>query len=239
MKTLKTTIIALIAITALSSNAFAGSVGIGVAGHAASVTASGTETPGGASPNTDESVVSATAGNTFMLGSVFAEFNFGETERFTLGFDYIPGDADVNQDTLSKVRASTASGIDNDQGGTRSANATLSDHITYYSEFIIANGIYVKGGFAQVDITTQDTNTASGTSGTYGDVTLNAWTIGLGQKGTFGSNGGFYKMEGYMTDYDTFKVTSTGSVTNGISDNSSITADLDVIGAAFRVGYKF
>ena len=42
-----------------------------------------------------------------------------------------------------------------------------------------------------------------------------------------------------MTDYDTFKVTSTGSVTNGISDNSSITADLDVIGAAFRVGYKF
>lgn len=238
MKTLKNTLIALIAITALSSNAFAGSIGIGVAGHAASVSASGTETPGGASPNADNSVVSATAGNNFMMGSIFAEMNFGDTERFTLGVDYIPGDADVNKETLSRVRGGAAL-IGNNQSGTSTANATLSDHITYYGEFVVVNGIYIKGGYAQVDVTTQDTNTATGTTGSYGDVTLDAWTIGLGQKGTFGSNGGFYKMEGYMTDYDTFNATSTGSVVNGVSTNSSVSANLDVIGAAFRLGYKF
>ncbi|MGY8868637.1 MAG: hypothetical protein ACKVJK_23770 [Methylophagaceae bacterium] len=236
MKTLKNTLIALIAITALSSNAFAGSIGIGVAGHAASVSASGTETPGGASPNADNSVVSATAGNNFMMGSIFAEMNFGDTERFTLGVDYIPGDADVNKETLSRVRGGAAL-IGNDQSGTSTANATLSDHITYYGEFVITNGIYAKYGFTQVDIQTRETNTL-GTSTSYGDVTIDAYTLGIGQKGTFGSNG-FYKVEGYMTDYDDVNIQGTGASTTGASTSAKVNASLDVVGAALKVGIKF
>lgn len=234
MKTLKNTLVTLIAITALSTNAFAGSIGIGIAGQAVSVTADGTETPGGVNTGVENSVTTATAGNEAMLGSVFAEINFGDDERFTVGLDYIPGDADVSSKTHSRV--DPASGDSNDTAGTKKAQATLSDHITYYAEYVVTNGIYLKGGFSQVDVKT--TQTTFGTSSKYGTKTLDAWTVGLGQKGTFGTNG-FYKVEGFMTDYDTFKATGTGASTTGASTNSTVSADLDVLGAAFRLGYKF
>ena len=169
-----------------------------------------------------------------MMGSVFAEYNFGDTERFTLGVDWVPGEADVNAKTLSRVDA--ASGDSNDTAGTKTANATLSDHITYYGELVVVNGIYLKGGYSQVDVKTAQKT--FGSSSKYGTKTLDAVTIGLGQKGTFGTNG-FYKVEGYITDYDSFAATGVGCSTTGASTCSKVTADLDVVGAALRLGYKF
>ena len=235
MKNKKTMLVALIAICALSTSAFAGSFGIGIAGHAASVSASGTETPGGVNTGTEASVTSATAGNDFMMGSIFAEYNFGESERFTLGVESIPGEANINSKNLTRTDA--ASGDSNDTAGTRTPNAMLSDHITYYGEFVITNGIYAKYGFTQVDIQTRETNTL-GTSTSYGDVTIDAYTLGIGQKGTFGSNG-FYKVEGYMTDYDDVNIQGTGASTTGASTSAKVNASLDVVGAALKVGIKF
>jgi len=235
MKNTKTMLVALIAICALSTSVFAGSFGIGIAGHTASVTAEGTETTGGTESGVENSVKSATAGNDFMMGSVFAEYNFGESERFTLGVESIPGSADINSKNLS--RTDTASNDSNDTAGTRTANATLSDHITYYAEFVITNGIYAKYGLTEVDLETKETNTL-GTSTSYKNVTVDAETIGLGQKGTFGTRG-FYKVEAYMTDYDDVNIQGTGGSTTGTSTSSSIKANLDVVGAALKVGIKF
>ena len=225
-KTIKA-LMTLIAISSLSSFAYAGSFGIGVSGNIASVSADGTETET-ANTGTELSVQSATAGNAFAFGSIFAEYNFGDSERFTLGVDWIPGTADVNSKTLSRTDA--ASLDDNDQGGIRTANAEISDHITYYAELGIVGGIYAKAGFAQVDIATKETYTGSGTVGTYPDKTLDAWTYGLGYKGTFGTNG-FYKVEGYAIDYDTYSASS--------GTDNTVTANLDVVGAALKLGYKF
>ena len=73
--------------------------------------------------------------------------------------------------------------------------------------------------------------TASGqTVGSYPDKTLDAWTYGLGYKGTFGTNG-FYKVEGYAIDYDTYTASS--------GTGNTVTANLDVVGAALKLGYKF
>ena len=63
-------------------------------------------------------------------------------------------------------------------------------------------------------------------------------TYGIGHKGSFGERG-FYKIEGYVTDYDTFNATGTGSSENGTSTQNTVTANLDVVGAALRVGMKF
>tara|TARA_B110001452_G_C15103348_1_gene384664 strand:- start:71 stop:766 length:696 start_codon:yes stop_codon:yes gene_type:complete len=228
---------AVIAITFVSTNSFAGSFGVGVAGHMASISADGTETPGGTEAGTENSVKSATAGNSVGFGSVFAEYNFGEEERFTLGVDYIPGTADVNSKTLSRTNVTTSAAETNQQDGDRSANAELSSHYTYYGEFVVGGGLFVKAGYAQVDVKTKDTATG-GTAGTYGDVTLDAMTYGIGHKGSFGERG-FYKIEGYVTDYDTFNATGTGSSENGTSTQNTVTANLDVVGAALRVGMKF
>jgi len=228
-----TTIIATILFSLLSMNlANAGSFGVGVAGHVAGISADGNETET-ANTGTENSVQSATAGNTVMFGSVFAEYSFGDSERFTLGIDYIPGSADVNSKTLSRTDTDSDSNEDNLQAGTRSAQAEISDHITYYAELGIAGGVYAKAGFAQVDIKTLEKSTitsGSATVGSYPDKTLDAWTYGLGYKGSFGTNG-YYKIEGYMTDYDSYSASS--------GTGNTVTANLDVVGAALRLGYKF
>ena len=115
----------LIAISSLSSFAYAGSFGIGVSGNIASVSADGTEStpPATGSEATDTSVKTATAGNDFAFGSIFAEYNFGYSERFTLGVDWIPVTADVNSKNISRTDADGGSGETNLQGGTRTANA--------------------------------------------------------------------------------------------------------------------
>lgn len=239
MNKIKQFLITTIAIVCLSTSAFAGSFGIGVSGTAASVSASGTETTGAqtaGTAQTDNSVVRATAGNRIMFGSVFAEYNFLDSERFTLGIDYIPGEADVNKETLSRTDTNSDGTENNLQAGTRKANAKISDHVTYYGELVLGAGIYGKVGFAQVDIKTTESTatTVAATTGSYPNKTLDAWTYGIGQKGNLGKNG-FYKVEGFITDYDTFSATSTG----GVGNANTVSADLDVVGASLKIGLKF
>ena len=96
-------ILAIIATFCLfSTNAFAGSWGMGVAGTMASVSASGSESET-ANTGTDQSVRDATAGNDFIVGSVYAEYSFGDSENFTLGIDYIPGSADINEQLFPEL----------------------------------------------------------------------------------------------------------------------------------------
>ena len=217
----------------ITTNAFAGSWGMGVAGTMASVSASGSETED-TNTGTENSVRDATAGNDFVLGSVYAEYSFGDTEVFTFGVDYIPGSADVNRKTISRQDTTADSNEAQQQDGKRTANAELSDHITYYAELGKMNGFYGKLGFAQVDVETKDTETHAGTSGLYPDKTLDAWTYGLGYKGEFGDRGVF-KIEGFYTDYDSYSATNN----SGKTSTKTVTADLDVVGASLRVGLKF
>ena len=217
----------------LTTNVFAGSFGMGVAGTMASVSASGSESET-ANTGTEQSVQDATAGNDFILGSVYAEYSFGDTETFTLGIDYIPGSADVNRKTISRTDTTADANEAQQQDGQRTANATIDNHITYYAELGKMNGIYGKLGFAQVDIQTKDTETHVGASGLYPDKTLDAWTYGLGYKGEFGDRGVF-KLEGFYTNYDSYSASSNSTKTS----KKSVSADLDVVGASLRVGLKF
>ena len=217
----------------ITTNAFAGSWGMGVAGTMASVSASGSETED-TNTGTEQSMRDATAGNDFVLGSVYAEYSFGDTEVFTFGIDYIPGSADVNRKTLSRTDTTADANEAQQQDGKRTANAELSDHITYYAELGKMNGIYGKVGFAQVDVETKDTETHAGTSGLYPDKTLDAWTYALGYKGEFGERGVF-KIEGFFTDYDGYSATNN----SGKTSTKTVKADLDVVGASLRVGIKF
>jgi hypothetical protein len=236
MNNIKTMLVALIAIFALSTSSFAGSIGVGIAGHQIGISADGTETPGGTETGTENSVKSATAGNQAFVGSYFLEYNFGDSERFTLGVDVIPGSAKINNKTLTRVDG--ASGDSNDTAGTKGAQATIENHNSYYAEFVVGKGIYLKAAMVQLDVKTQDTTTGTGTFGAYGDTSIDGTTYAIGQKGLIGSNG-FYKIEGYTTDYDKINLTQSGASTTGTSTNSSLTANLDVVGAAFRVGLKF
>jgi len=207
------------------ASAQAGSIGLGVSGNIASVSADGTESEGTSGSETDVSVMSATAGNNFMFGSVYAEYGFGEG-GVTIGIDYVPGAADINSKTLSRTDATENSAAPAQDTGTLKANAEISEHTTYYVE--LGSTFYGKLGYAEVDIDVKQSNDSG--YGTYPDKTLDAWTYAVGYKGDWGENGVF-KFEGFYTDYDSYSATSTTS--------NTVTANLDVVGAKLAVGVKF
>ena len=229
MKKIAINFLAVLFISALSfTKAFAVDMTLGVSGAIVNLQAEGSETETGS--QTAETTP-ASVSNTFATGSIFAEAQFG---RLAFGVDYIPGTADVNRTTLSRTDTTADANEGQQQDGKRTANAELSDHITYYAELGKMNGIYGKVGFAQVDVATKDTETHAGTSGLYPDKTLDAWTYALGYKGEWGERGVF-KIEGFMTDYDGYKATNN----SGKTSTKTVTADLDVVGASLRIGLKF
>ena len=208
----------------------AGSFGLGVVGNVASVSAEGTETDGNSATGTEteNSVTTATAGNEFMFASIYGEYAFGDGEHFVLGVEHIPYSAEINSKQLSRTDASQGAYVAQDTG-TLKANAEISEHTTYYVEAGQgATGLYGKLGFTQVDIKVKQNN-ASG-YGTYPDKTLDATTYAIGYRGGFGENG-VVKVEGFITDYDSYSATSTTS--------NTVAANLDVVGAKLMLGFKF
>ena len=226
MKKLNVLLSALLSIF-LFTSVQAGSLGIGVSGNVASVSADGTESEA-SNTGTENSVMTATAGNNFMFGSVYAEYALGDGENFVFGIEHVPFSGDINSKTLSRTDASIDTYTAQDTG-TVKANAAIDNHTTYYVEVGQGStGLYGKVGFAQVDIDVTQTN-ASG-YGTYPDKTLDAWTYALGYRTGFGEKG-VIKLEGFMTDYDSYSATSTTS--------NTLKANLDVVGAKLSLGVKF
>ena len=225
MKRLNILLSALLSIF-LFTSAQAGSFGLGASGNIASVSAEGTESEA-SSTGTENSVMNATAGNSFAFGSVYAEYAFGDGENFVFGIEHVPFSGDINDKTLTRTEASYNE--DSTDTGTLKANAAIDNHTTYYVEVGQGStGLYGKVGFAQVDIDVSQNN-ASG-YGTYPDKTLDAWTYALGYKAGFGEKG-VVKVEGFITDYDSYSATSTTS--------NTVKADLDVVGAKLSLGVKF
>ena len=114
-----------------------------------------------------------------------------------------------------------------------SAQAEIENVMAIYVEAPLHAGLYAKAGFVQMDVNTLEANTVAGGS-TYGNATVDGVVYGLGYKNTFGSDGGFYKIEGTFTEMDsmTFKSSETDKGTQ-------ISADLDVTKATIAIGYNF
>ena len=214
----------------LMTSAHAGSFGMGVQATVASVSAEGTETEAEYGSETENSVMDATAGNEFMCGALYAEYGFGEGEHIVFGIEHIPYSADINNKTLSRTDASNSTmGYTAQDSGTLSANAEISDHTTYYVEVGAGTtGLYGKYGFTEVDINVKQSNPSG--YGTYPDKTLDANTYAIGYRAAVGDKG-VVKVEGFITDYDTYSATSTTSQT--------LKANLDVVGAKLVLGFKF
>jgi hypothetical protein len=229
MKQIKNMLLAVIAITFLSTSAFAGNFGLGASGSIAIVEGSGTEKALTSDTGVENSVTKANASNQAFVGSIFLEYTMESMGGMTFGIDWMPGSAEVNKDKVSRTDV-TANGTETTQDdGTSTAQAEVSNHMTYYAELPIHAGTFAKFGFVQVDVDTTETNGATG-KGTYGNGTVDGYLFGAGYKADIGGNG-YYKLEGTMTSFD--------SLTLASSTDNSITADLDVTKLTLAYGYKF
>ena len=193
----------------------------GVSGALTFIDASGTETEGGEKNSGD-------ADNIVAIPSLFAEYVYSDT--LSIGIDYIPLSADVSDKTKKRTDTETSvtgTTTTTSTSRTQTANAELENHITLYANYTLDNGLYLKGGVAQV---TLNTNESLGTGSKYGEEDIMGYVIG------FGVDSGNWRTELTYTDYEDISLTSSVART-GVTTNNKIDADLDTV--ALRVSYAF
>ena len=219
MKKLNTLFTVLIMLTFSSiSNA---EMKFGVSGAITQINASGTETEGGEKNSKD-------VDNLVAIPSIFAEYAI--SDAISVGLDYIPLKAEVSDATHSRTdteTSNTSSATTTSLTRKQSASAELENHITLYLNYNLNDTYYVKGGVAQVDLTTDETLQ---TGAKYGDETVIGYVAGLGV------NSGNWRTEVLYTDYEDISLTSSVART-GVTPNNKITADLDTL--ALRISYSF
>jgi len=227
MNKIKNMLIAVIAITSLSTAAFAGSIGIGVTGSYAAIAGEGKEADKTAT--SDASVRDANASNNATVGSIFVEYSFDRFNGLTFGYDSIPGSADVNSKTLSRTDSGSGDADATNDDRARTAQATIENIHTIYVELPLgSSGLYLKGGQTSMDVNTKET-----TNSNYGNTSVDGTQWGIGVKRDIGTNL-YYKVEGTKTDFDKIKLNDAQS-----DKGSKIEADLDVTKVTFALAYKF
>ena len=220
---MKKILITILATFALAGVSHAGSFGLGVSGSVVEVDGTGTETTtagtvtGGAA-NTNSHSEKATS----VIGSIFAEYEFDN--GFTVGYEHVPGSADVSAKHSRRDDAEDAAGSGTSGDTTRTAQAEVDNFNTLYLEAPIGP-LYVRLGMASVDVNTNE----SGSHGTYKNVSIDGVQYGFGVKGTLGSF--MTKTSFEHTDFDDFSLTSTTS--------NKIAADLDVTNIKFALIKQF
>ena len=176
------------------------------------VSSSGTETEGTAA---DTSVRSKSFEEFFVGADIFVEKEL--TNGMSVGVSYVPVDVELG----SGKRTDT--GTNDDDTGTRTASADLSDLVTLYGNFPFGdNGAYGLAGMHFVTVSTSETLPNS----SYGEEDIYGALIGIGKKS------GKAKLELFYSDFEDISISSTGG------DNSNkVTADADAITLRVSVGF--
>ncbi len=219
-----------------SSIANAGSFNIGVTGALANIEGSGTETTNAGDSGTANSNSASVDNKAVPIASVFAEYE-SDLYGLVLGFEHIPGSADVSDtveertDTETSVTGDTTANSDD---RVFKANAEVENYNLIYVEFPINETLFIGAGLSEIDVNTNEV--ASSNGGNYGNTTLDGNMYRIGFKGPLGDNTK-YKFFYEMNDFDTLKLTSTG---NSVADETNtISADLDVEMLKFALSYSF
>ena len=165
------------------------------------------------------------------FGSYFIEYT--SQAGHTFGMEFIPGEADVASASRTDTASATASGGAENDTGTYTAKAQISDHSTIYVEptKMISDtfGIYLKGGVSKVTIDI----TQSGTTSTFADKDVYGVATGFGAKKYFGDSI-FTKLEYMETDYASYSDVATGTATDSI-----VEADVDSKATRLSLGFNF
>ena len=194
---------------------------LGLSVSSTEVNGSGSETladGSGGDTSVQGKTTSTTTSEDTTIAHVFVEKTF--SNGFTLGVDYIPGEADVG----NKSRADD----DADTTGGNKASAVVSEHLTFYGLMPMGSSpLYLKAGVTSMDVeTTEKLNTGS----TYGNKTINGVTAGIGAH-IERDNGLFVRGEYSITEYENLTLTSSAS--------NIVQADLDVSMLKLSVGKSF
>jgi len=160
----------------------------------------------------------------FALGSVFAEF--AANDQLSIGVSYVPHSSDSEETQNVQNQESHAFTAE----ATNKVKVSFEDLVTVYALANLNENVYLKAGFMQVDLITEE---SLGTGGAYGNDTLDGYTIALGYNMDL-ADGMFVRAEAAYMEIDGTTLTNTNDSTK------SVTADgITGMGAAISVGKSF
>ena len=178
------------------------------------LSSSGTETEGTAADTSDRS---KSFDELFFGADIFMEFVSGSGA--TYGVSYVPVDFELGSGERTDSNGNDPA--ENDDG-TRTASADVSDLITLYANFPMgSNGWYALAGYHMATITTAENLNES----SYPDEDITGYQIGFGQRIDK------FKYEFAYSDFEDIDISSTGGGTNSVS------ADADAF--SFRLSFGF
>ena len=234
MNKLRNMLVAMIAITGLSTSAFAGSMSIGLVGSNLSAAAKGTETDRitAAGANiADTSTRSLSKKVDATVGTIYVEYTTDFRFPIALGVEYTPGQTEIHSGTRSDTELSvTGTTIHTAMPSTRQASAEMTNFATAYIEVPIYKGLYVKGGLANMTVNHKND------SGLGAATHLKGTNTGVGYKIT--TAGGYILKASYEeTDYDTISLRSSN---NSVAANSTaVSANVDTEAYRVSIGKSF
>ena len=163
----------------------------------------------------------------FYLGSVFAEFV--ANDQLSLGVSYVPHSA--SSDTAENIQNFQAPGsLPTSTKTTNRVKVSFEDLVTVYALANLNDNIYLKAGFMQVDLITEE---SLGTGGAYPNDTLDGYTIALGYNMDL-ADGMFVRAEVAHIEMDGVTLTNTNDSTKSVSADG-----ITGMGAAVSVGKSF
>ena len=131
----------------------------------------------------------------FYFGSLFVEKEIND--NFAVGLDYVPMSMD------SETTENTQKQLGTDK--INKVNVSFSDMTTVYATVRSSAGVYVKLGYVEVDV---ETNETLATGGAYGDTTLEGMVAGIGYNHDL-DTGMFVRIEGNIMEFDDVKLTNS------------------------------
>ena len=223
MKILKITLVSVIAsiLMVLPSNALEKRIGVAMA--MTGISGEGTETlkDSGAKHTTN-------ASDQAVIGSIFLEL--AGDRGFGLGFEHVPGSADINSGTRSK----TNNKLGTNDSGTNTASAEIDGLTSVYLIKTFESGVFVKVGQTSTSVNTKE---VLSTGSKYDNEDVDGMVLGLGINRTKDS-GFFYRISGEVTDYDSITLNSkTADADTG--KKNKIVADIDTVAFKLSIGKAF
>ena len=164
----------------------------------------------------------------FGYGSIFVEA--AVNDKFSIGIEYVP--TALESETTENVQINTGATTSNsdDTSSTNKVQVDFDDLTTIYALLHATDNLYLKIGYMEVDVNTDE---VLGTGGSYGNTSLDGYTVGLGYNYDM-DNGAFVRVE---TNY--MEIDGT-ELTNANDSNKKVKAD-GITGASvgISVGKSF
>ena len=163
----------------------------------------------------------------FALGSVFAEF--AANDQLSFGVSYVPHSADTEStENIQNIVAPVS--LPTSTKKTNTVKVSFEDLVTVYALANLNDNVYLKVGYMEVDV---QTNESLATGGAYGNTTLEGYTVGLGYDHDMDS-GVFVRLEATYMDLE------GATLTNANDSTKSVHADGIVgYGAGISIGRAF